>query len=53
MGVHAFNPDSRSRLDKHQTGAAEPSLAEVAVKNPSTVSLNLILIYPAMSKWMN
>ncbi len=31
MGVHAFSPDSTSRLTlgKHQTGATEPSLAEV------------------------
>jgi len=27
MDVHAFSACSRSRLDKHKTGAAEPSLA--------------------------
>lgn len=33
LDVHAFNACSISRLDKHKTGAAEPSLAELSDMN--------------------
>lgn len=33
MDVHAFSVCITSRLDKHKTGAAEPSLIEVLVMN--------------------